>query len=293
MLHSRNSNRPVRVSFILTTRNKARFIGKALEMIRLLVKPEDELIVVDGGSSDGTVEILARYSDLVDVLISEKDSNASHALNKGILLSKGLYIKHLTDDDQFFPDAMEQAIKVLEAHPEVDMLLCGGEREVNGKLSLFYVPPGINYGSSPEDVFRYGVCGCGIFIRRSAIPQVGLTMQTNIDSDGEHIARAIYYKANVKFCRIKLFYHPIYEHSYIILKRQVWERDMDWNVRQYCSLPFYLKHRVKNAILRNPSLGRPALVLKKFILTVFALLGSQRARVRQYPNEPIWDGGFS
>ncbi|MCH7706167.1 MAG: glycosyltransferase [Chloroflexi bacterium] len=99
-----------RISYVLPTRNKAQFIGKALEIAKRLVGPEDELIVVDGGSTDGTAEIVASYGDLVDVFISEPDLSPSHASNKGMLTARGRYIKWLTDDDEFFPEAMEQAV---------------------------------------------------------------------------------------------------------------------------------------------------------------------------------------
>ena len=282
-----------RVSFILTTRNKIQFIQNAMTMIRELVGPEDELIVVDGGSTDGTTEAITNCGDLVDVLLTEPDANPSHALNKGILLARGRYIKHITDDDQFFPDAVEQAVATFDAQPDVDVLLCGGTREVNGETSPFYVPPGANYGKSPEDVFKYGVCGCGTFFRRSAIPRIGLTDQTNSDSDGEHVARAIYNKATVRFCRINLFHHPIYEHSFIVAKQQEHQRDVNRTVRRYCSRWFYLKYLLKTSVLRNRILGTPAITGRNFVLAALARLGSKRAQTKLHPQEPIWDGGFS
>jgi glycosyltransferase involved in cell wall biosynthesis len=282
-----------RISYVLPTRNKAQFIGKALQMAKQLVGPEDELIVVDGESTDDTAEIVASYGDLVDVFISEPDLGPSHASNKGMLTARGKYIKWLTDDDEFFPEAMEQAVGVLEAHPEIDVLLCGGTLEVNSKVTLVYVPPGTNYGLLPEDVFRHIGTGMGILIRRSALSQIGLFDQSNVASDGEFIARAIANKATVRFCRINMFHHPIYEHSTIIAQRRAWEQDMHKMVQRYCSRWFYLKYLVKTSILHNRILGTPAIAGRNIVLAALARLGNERAQIKLHPQEPIWDGGIS
>ena len=282
-----------RISYVLPTRNRAQFIRKALDMAKRLVGPEDELIVVDGGSTDGTAEVVAGYGDLVDVFISEPDLSPSHASNKGMLTARGRYIKWLTDDDEFFPEAMEQAVGVLEAHPEIDVLLCGGTRQIGEQITTVYVPPGTNYGKSPEDVFRHIATGMGILIRRSALSQIGLLDHLNVASDGEFLARAIFNGANVKFCRINMFHHPIYEHSATIAQRRAWERDIDRIARRYCSRWFYLKYLVKTTILRNRILGTPAITGRNFVLAALARLGIKRARIKLYPQEPIWDGGLS
>ncbi len=282
-----------RISYVLPTRNKAQFIGKALDMAKRMVGPEDELIVVDGGSTDRTAEIVASYGDLVDVFISEPDLSPSHASNKGMLTARGKYIKWLTDDDEFFPEAMEQAIEVLEAHPEIDVLLCGGTRETNSRVTLVFVPPGANYGKSPEDIFKHTGSGTGILIRRSALSQIGLIDPLSVPSDGEFLARAIANKATVKFCRINMFHNTIFEHSAVVFRRRAWERDMSRIARRYCSRWFYLKYLVKTSILRNRILGTPAIAGRSFVLAALAWLGNKRAQTKLHPQESMWDGGLS
>lgn len=78
-----------RVSFVLTTKNRAERVAQTLEAARAYVTAEDEIIVVDGGSTDGTLRVLAGFSDLVDLTVSEPDVGAGHAVNKGILLASG------------------------------------------------------------------------------------------------------------------------------------------------------------------------------------------------------------
>ena len=281
-----------RVSFVLVTKDHSAFIGKALEMARQLVGPEDELIVVDGASTDGTYEIISRYGDLVDVFICEPDSNATHALNKGIMLARGRYIKQITDDDEIYPDAMEQAISVMDGYPDIDILVCGGTRELNSKVSPVYVPRGVKYGKSPADLFRYSFCGVGLLMRRCSFPYLGLFNNFGGATDGEFVVKAIRNRASVKFCRINLFHHTLYEHSYIIGRRREWERDMDRVAKRYCSLAFYVKYKVKNLILRNPLVGRVALLARDTLWAVVSRLGGKKPASFQDPETIVWDGGL-
>ena len=282
-----------RVSFVLTTRNRAQIIGGALKRARALVKENDELIVVDGASTDGTAEIIASHGDQIDTFISEPDVSCDHAINKGMLVARGKYVKHLTDDDDFFPEAMEQAIALLEANPQVDVLVCGGTRQLGDDVYPVYVPPHSNYGKSPEDVFNHGMCGCGLLIRRSSLSLTGLANSVGVATDAEFVAKAIYNGAQVRFCRLNLFHHPIYDYGAFIGRGRAWERDMSRIVRQYCSPRFYLQYRIKSAILRNRLIRGPALAIRNTLRSLLAALGSKRAHAKRSPEEPVWDGGFS
>lgn len=266
-----------RVSYILTTKNRVDRLADVLSSVHRLVGPEDELIIVDGGSRDATDEVTARFREIIDVFVSEHDLSPAHALNKGMLLAHGRFIRQLTDDDVTHPEGMAQAIRVMEEHPEIDLLLCGGTKERNGAVWEMYVPPGVNYGKRPEDVFSYpGGAGVGHIIRRSAAARIGLLDPHNINADAAYVAAAIHSGATVKFCRINLFHHPIYEHSAIIKNKRAHLRDTYRLIHMYCPWRFYLRYRIKRilgdyGLMRRSSKSVP---------------GSSRSRI-------VWDGGFS
>lgn len=282
-----------RVSYILATKDRAPFLEQAFPSIHALKKPSDELIVIDGLSKDNTLEVIQRHADIVDVLISEKDTSEGHAFNKGILLSQGKYIKLLTDDDVIYPEAMEQAIQVLEEHPEVDILLCGGTRQKGDRIWFVYNPPGVDFGKQVEDVFRYSTCGIGLVIRRSALARVGLLNTNAVSLDGDFLAQCISKNANVKFCRINMFYHPIYDHSGTIAQRREYELDCDRICRQYCSTRFYLRSRLSKILQQHPLLRFVAWPLRIVRRIVRAWRGRNQSENAADEQEPIWDGGFS
>src|SRR5439155_11758122 len=87
------TERPVRVSYVLSTRNRADLLDRALAGARELVGREDELIVVDGGSTDRTAAVVEAHADIVSVFLSEPDTGEAHGLNRGLLRARGRFIK--------------------------------------------------------------------------------------------------------------------------------------------------------------------------------------------------------
>ena len=295
-----------RVSFIITTKNRAEHLRKALVLHHKLIHPDDELIIVDGLSTDHTAEVVNEYANLVDLFISEPDKSGAHALNKGILISRGKYIKQLPDDDVFYPEAMEQAIRVMEEHPEVDLLVCGGTRQIGERVNTVCLPPGTNYGSSVEDVFKYGATGVGFIYRRSGFSQIGLFHPTNLAADKEFVLNAIKNGANVKFCRINLYHHPILEHSVTVKYAQNHKNHSYGLIKQYCSKRFYYQFRL-DRWFRKYALYRLIRLPSNFVtlLRREGILGALRRIVQillRKKVEPVasveardymWDGGFS
>ncbi len=246
--------------------------------IKDFIKADDELIIIDGNSADATREVAEKFRDIIDVFISEPDNSPAHALNKGILLAQGKYVHQLADDDITYSDAMDRAISVLEAHPEADLLVCGGSK---GKYGFFYVEPDTNYGKSPDDAIRYGACGAGFIMRRSAFAKGGLH-PTGWAADAELVAEWIAKGCGVRFCRINLFYHKIYKHSVVKLRRAEHRRDYFRIVKKYCSYGFYLKYRAKT-------------LYKNSVFRVFLRKLKNKAGLKSIKEKKtyLWDGGFS
>lgn len=304
-----DSHSSKRVSYILPTKNRAKYLEKALLRYRNLIKAEDELIVVDGGSIDGTVKVVSRFGDIVDIFISEADRSATHAFNKGILLARGRYIKNLNDDDEIYPEAMGEAIKVLEKHSEVDVLVCGGTKQHESNYSVFYLPKGVNYGRRIEDVIKYGACGVGFIIKKESLAISGL-IPPGLAGDANFILRCIHLGLNVKFCRINLFNHPVYPHSVVVAKAQEHEKDFNKNLAIYASKSFYQRYRIKRAIASWPKhteeIYRRAPLFKRTLLPfrfLYKMMNRKRfgaskdvsKNLKEILSDKkyIWDGGFS
>ena len=211
---------PIRTSYVLTTRNRAVFLQRALENAREFMTPRDELIVIDAASTDSTGAVVEENRDLVSVFLSERDSGEAEGLNKGMLLARGEFIKFLTDDDYFYPDAMRLAMGTLEAHPDVDVLLCGGEAfnsdPASGKLRLVryqYLPEGRSLRDDPYTVWRHVTCGIGLILRRRVLPRLGLLDTTFHAVDLDYLARLVTSGVEFRYLDVKLWRHVNYPHS--------------------------------------------------------------------------------
>jgi glycosyltransferase involved in cell wall biosynthesis len=101
------------VSIVTPSLNQGRYLREALESVRAQTYAPIEHIVVDGGSTDETLDIL-RESDGVD-WVSEPDRGQSHALNKGFARARGAILGWLNADDAYLPGAVEQAVGALHA----------------------------------------------------------------------------------------------------------------------------------------------------------------------------------
>lgn len=96
----------MKISIITAVYNQNSHIRGAVESVLSQDYPDIEYIVVDGGSTDGTLDILSEYKDRIDKFVSEDDNGLYDALNKGILMATGDYVGFLHSDDMFYDNGV-------------------------------------------------------------------------------------------------------------------------------------------------------------------------------------------
>jgi len=109
-----------KVSIITSSYNQGQFIEKTILSVLKQNYPNIEHIVIDGGSTDNTLEILRKYPHLV--WISEPDQGQSDAVNKGIKMATGEIIGWLNSDDVYLENAIFTAVKVFEEYSKVSVV---------------------------------------------------------------------------------------------------------------------------------------------------------------------------
>jgi glycosyltransferase involved in cell wall biosynthesis len=122
------------VSIVTPSFNHARFIEATMQSVLTQDYPRIEYLVVDGGSNDGTVDVIKKYALESDGLpsenqkhkiawwVSEKDNGQTDAINKGFAYAKGDILAWLNSDDTYEPGAVSAAVQYLQEHPEVGMV---------------------------------------------------------------------------------------------------------------------------------------------------------------------------
>jgi glycosyltransferase involved in cell wall biosynthesis len=131
-----------KISIITPTLNQGQFIERTIESVLNQDYPNLEYIVVDGGSRDGTIDILKKYEKWL-VWISEKDQGQADAINKGIRMSTGDIMAYLNSDDVYENGALKRVGEYCAAHPSA-MWMTGKcriideqDRETRGMITRY------------------------------------------------------------------------------------------------------------------------------------------------------------
>lgn len=103
----------VLLSIVTVTKNCAATIGKTLDSVQQVKVPGVEYVVVDGVSTDGTLDIIRARDGLADRIVSEPDSGIYNAMNKGVALAQGCYVLFINGDDELVADGFPSVMSVL------------------------------------------------------------------------------------------------------------------------------------------------------------------------------------
>jgi glycosyltransferase involved in cell wall biosynthesis len=131
------------LSIIIPTHNRAKYLKRSLDaVIRCIDQdlPNTEVIVIDGSSTDGTLDLIRSYSNRITKWMSEPDRNVAEALNKGFAWADGKIILMIGDDDEALPGSLSKMVNILLKDETLDAVF--GQNQVfietaSGEISPF------------------------------------------------------------------------------------------------------------------------------------------------------------
>lgn len=165
-LRTKNINKKPKFTLITVVLNNQTLLEKTIKSVFDQNFKNFEYIIIDGGSNDGTLEIIKKYNDKLDYWLSETDKGIYDAFNKGLELSKGEYIGIVNSDDTYRPNALKIISSYIDDDKNIDFIF-GSVQKRWGLLS----------GYKPWKIFFswgfYSSHSTGFFIKRNAAEKVG------------------------------------------------------------------------------------------------------------------------
>ena len=185
-----------RISIVTITYNSAATIEDTICSVTTQDYPALEYVIIDGGSTDGTLDIIQKYRNRIPIVISEPDNGISDAFNKGIAHATGEIVGIINSDDILLPGALQ---KVAEHYdPQTDVY--------SGLILFWDEASGETFPSRPDMTFdrlrlQYGVAHPARLIRKDAYLRFGLYREDlRYMMDIELLCR--FYKQGAKFALV-------------------------------------------------------------------------------------------
>jgi len=200
-----------RISYILSTYNKLPYLRHTLERLVAARMPDEEIVVCDGGSKDGTPAYLQGLFDAgqIQQFVSEPDKGEAHGLNKGFMMAKGEILKGISDDDAFYYPVIRKAANFMIEHPDVDVMLGHSAFGQLHDLSFGRVgeSPLAEYKHWLETKTPFWMIGMPLMIRRKSLSITGLFHSGIVMVDAEFIFRITSLNVNIAWCTGVLCMH--------------------------------------------------------------------------------------
>lgn len=173
------------ITIITVVYNNEKFLEESIQSLHKQNYNNYEHIIIDGGSTDGTLDIIKKYESKVDYWCSEKDKGIYDAFNKGMQLAKGEYLGFLNSDDCFSNNTLEILNRYIKKNPKIDFFF--------GAVKKHW---GILHGYKPYKIYWswgfYSSHSTGFFIKTEAAKKVGFyNLKYKYSSDYDYFFRMI------------------------------------------------------------------------------------------------------
>lgn len=177
------------VSIVTVSLNSVKSIDKTISSVCFQKYDHIEYVVIDGGSTDGTLEVFDRYRDRIDYFESEPDHGLYHAMNKGIQASTGDFLYFLNSDDFFCDEnVVADVVNVIRENPSLDLIYGDVLMQRDGQLTRKSQVPVLNR----ESLCRRGFCHQALFARRETLTGTGgFSEEYRIVADGDWLAKTL------------------------------------------------------------------------------------------------------
>lgn len=179
----------IKISIITVCLNAVHSVDCSIASVINQTYDNIEFVVIDGGSTDGTLDVFDRYRDRIDYFESEPDRGLYHAMNKGVQASTGDFLYFLNSDDFFCDEnVVADVVHVIRENPSLDLIFGDVLMQRDGQLTRKQQVPVL----SRESICRKGFCHQALFARRETLTGAGgFSENYRIVADADWLAKTV------------------------------------------------------------------------------------------------------
>lgn len=165
-------NNDIKVSIVTPSYNQGQFIEETIKSVLNQTYKNIQYILVDGGSTDQTMDVVEKYRKKIDIIIHEKDKGQSDAINKGFKLATGELVGWINSDDVLYPDCVAAIVSLYNKNKDGVIFYCSRLDTIDEKSNLIKTIerkiPNRNFLLH----FKYDVLQQGSFYKKSVVERV-------------------------------------------------------------------------------------------------------------------------
>jgi glycosyltransferase involved in cell wall biosynthesis len=173
------------ISLIIPSKNQGRYLYETIQSIVSQDYKFNQIIVIDGGSIDNTIDVINKNQDSIYYWQSQPDLGQADAINQGLQKSSGEIIAYINSDDCYLPGTFSKIIQYFDRYPEIDIVY-GDIQIVDESSNVICTKKSISYDYYTELFSGSLIPQPATFFRRKVIEKVGLfdiTLKYNMDTD--------------------------------------------------------------------------------------------------------------
>lgn len=162
----------LKVSIITPSYNQGEFIEETINSVINQNYENIEYIIIDGGSTDNTLNIIYNYKNRIDYFVSKPDNGQCDAINKGLKKSTGDIFGWLNSDDYYTPNALTTIVKAFTDNPDWKVIV-GAGKVIDEYGNQMFIKSGI--GISPDELLKKGIVPLqpSVFFKREVTDRIG------------------------------------------------------------------------------------------------------------------------
>ncbi|MGC9000838.1 glycosyltransferase family 2 protein [Caldisericum sp.] len=225
-----------KISIVTPSYNQAEFLERTILSVLNQNYPNLEYIIIDGGSTDGSVEIIKKYEKYLSYWVSEKDRGQAHALNKGFEKAAGDLVGWQNSDDIYLPYSFFEVVDAWKKYPDYDVVYGNVyliDENDNILRDMRYIPFNLDY----LIYYDWNLSSQGVFWKRSLFDKIGYLENYPVCFDLDWFIRLGKTTKKFKFIRKFLGGYRIHSRSkFSLIKR---------NEREPLILEIMQKHGIK------------------------------------------------